>query len=181
MLVIIAGTMTMASACAGGMVTASRPIDTVGRPRPITPLTKPASRKLAAMRIKTGSDIRSHWPICLIGTIWSQSPGHDETNVSPQPCLLCRYPLSTHSASLAVEQFQGCLVHAGVARRNDTAAVLRGLAFPGGDDAAGAGDDRYQRGDVVGFQFSLDDEIEVAGREHAIGVAVAAVAREPHG
>ncbi len=40
MLVTIAGTITMASACAGGMVTASRPIDTVGRPSPITPLTK---------------------------------------------------------------------------------------------------------------------------------------------
>ena len=34
MLVTIAGTMTMASAWLGAIVTASRPIDTVGRPSP---------------------------------------------------------------------------------------------------------------------------------------------------
>src|SRR6266702_5646687 len=47
---MIAGTMTMASACAGGIVTASRPIETVGRPSPSTPLMKPASSSEAAMR-----------------------------------------------------------------------------------------------------------------------------------
>src|SRR6202166_3962871 len=55
----MAGTITIACACAGGMVTASRPIDTVGRPSPITPLTKPASRKAAATRISRGSDMRN--------------------------------------------------------------------------------------------------------------------------
>src|SRR5882724_8934029 len=39
MLVTTAGTMTMASACEGCMVTASRPIDTVGRPSPIMLVT----------------------------------------------------------------------------------------------------------------------------------------------
>ena len=34
--------------------------------------------------------------------------------------------------------------------------------------------------DVVGLELGLDDEIDMAGREHAIGVAVAAVARQPH-
>ena len=38
MLVTIAGTMTMAIAWAGGIVTASRPIDTVGRPSPMCAL-----------------------------------------------------------------------------------------------------------------------------------------------
>ena len=57
MLVTMAGTITMASACDGGMVTASRPIDTVGRPSPITPLMKPASRKAAATKISMGSDM----------------------------------------------------------------------------------------------------------------------------
>src|SRR5512140_3795524 len=57
MLVTMAGTITMASACDGGMVTASRPIDTVGSPSPITPLMKPASRKATATRINMGSDM----------------------------------------------------------------------------------------------------------------------------
>jgi hypothetical protein len=34
------------------------------------------------------------------------------------------------------------------------AALLRGLAFPIGDDAAGAGDNRDQGGDVVGLQLA---------------------------
>jgi hypothetical protein len=59
-LVTIAGTMTMASARDGGMVTASRPIDTVGSPSPIVPLTKPASRKAAAIRMRRGSNIGPH-------------------------------------------------------------------------------------------------------------------------
>ena len=41
-LVTIAGTMTIAIAWPGGIVTASRPIDTVGRPSPSTPLMNPA-------------------------------------------------------------------------------------------------------------------------------------------
>src|SRR5580704_10291434 len=57
MLVTIAGTMTMASARDGGMVTASRPIATVGRPSPTTPLMKPASRNAAAMKMRRGSDM----------------------------------------------------------------------------------------------------------------------------
>ena len=32
----------------------------------------------------------------------------------------------------------------------------------------------------MGFELGLDHEINVAGRQHAIGVAVATVAREPH-
>src|SRR5215471_18785957 len=37
------GTTRIAAACAGVIRSPSRPIDTVGNPRPITPLTKPAS------------------------------------------------------------------------------------------------------------------------------------------
>jgi hypothetical protein len=59
MLVTMAGKMTMASARLGSMVTARRPIDTVGRPRPITPLTKPASRKTAAISKSMGSNMRA--------------------------------------------------------------------------------------------------------------------------
>jgi hypothetical protein len=55
--VTIAGTMTMASAWPGGIVTASRPIDTVGRPSPSTPLMKPASSSAAAMRTSMESNM----------------------------------------------------------------------------------------------------------------------------
>src|SRR5260221_10540112 len=57
MLVITAGTMTIASARDGCIVTASNPIETVGRPSPSTPLTKPASRNTAAIRIMKGSNM----------------------------------------------------------------------------------------------------------------------------
>ena len=53
-LVTIAGTITIAIAWPGGIVTASRPIDTVGRPSPSTPLTKPASRNAAAIENEEG-------------------------------------------------------------------------------------------------------------------------------
>ena len=38
------GTTRIAAACAGVIIKPSRPIATVGRPRPIAPLTKPASK-----------------------------------------------------------------------------------------------------------------------------------------
>ena len=38
------GTTRIAAACAGVIINPSRPIATVGRPRPIAPLTKPASK-----------------------------------------------------------------------------------------------------------------------------------------
>ena len=41
-------------------VTASKPIDTVGRPSPITPLMKPASRKANATSSNRESTIRAH-------------------------------------------------------------------------------------------------------------------------
>ena len=71
-------------------------------------------------------------------------------------------------------------MHARIAGGDDAAAALGGLAVPGGDDAAGAGDDRNQRRDIVGLQLGLDHEIEMAGGEHAVGIAVAAIARQPH-
>src|SRR5919201_5536546 len=58
MLVTIAGTMTIAIAWPGAMVTASKPIDTVGSPSPITPLTNPASRKAAAIKTRSMSCMR---------------------------------------------------------------------------------------------------------------------------
>src|ERR1043166_4074536 len=47
--------MTIAIAWPGAIVTASRPIDTVGSPSPITPLTNPASRNAAVMKMSSES------------------------------------------------------------------------------------------------------------------------------
>src|SRR5262247_4864196 len=84
------------------------------------------------------------------------------------------------SGALALQQRHGGGVHAPVARDHDTPAALGAAAVPRRDDAAGAGDDRNERNDVVRLELGLDHEIDVAGREHAIGVAVAAIAGEPH-
>ncbi|MNN82640.1 hypothetical protein D3C81_1995940 [compost metagenome] len=46
-LVRVDGTISSAAACAGGIASPSRPMAMVGRPRPITPLTAPASRKVS--------------------------------------------------------------------------------------------------------------------------------------
>ena len=46
------GTIRSDAALAGGMTTLSKPIETVGSPRPITPFTKPASRKVRDATIK---------------------------------------------------------------------------------------------------------------------------------
>jgi hypothetical protein len=51
------GAIRMAAACAGGMTMAKSPMDTVGRPRPMTPLTKPARTNTAAMKIQCGSSM----------------------------------------------------------------------------------------------------------------------------
>ncbi|MNR57015.1 hypothetical protein D3C85_1777060 [compost metagenome] len=45
-LVNVEGTISSAAACAGGIARPSRPMAMVGRPRPITPFTAPASRKV---------------------------------------------------------------------------------------------------------------------------------------
>src|SRR6185437_12040569 len=63
-----------------------------------------------------------------------------------------------------VEQLERRFVNSCVAGGDDTAAALRGLAFPGCHDAAGAVNDRNEGGNVVGFEFGFDHEIEMAGR-----------------
>ena len=45
------GRTRIAAASKGVMTTASNPIEIVGRPRPMTPLTKPASTNTAAIKI----------------------------------------------------------------------------------------------------------------------------------
>src|SRR5690242_16420378 len=88
--------------------------------------------------------------------------------VSSLPMILIE--ASPDGSRSTVEYLHRRFVHPRIAGRDDAAAVLRGLAIPGGDDAAGAGDDRDQGRDIVGLQLGLDHEVEVAGRQHAVGV-----------
>src|SRR6202171_1923570 len=96
------------------------------------------------------------------------------------PAAMMRPPLWAGLAPQVGALLAAVLIHARTARRNNAAAALGGLAVPGGDDAAGAGDDRNQCCDVIRFQFGLDHEIEMAGGQHAVGIAVAAIPRQPH-
>src|SRR5579863_2862385 len=81
----------------------------------------------------------------------------------------------------AIEQFEGSLMDARIAGCDDPAAALRRLALPGRHDSARACNDRDQRGDVIRLELGLDDEVEMTGRKHAVGITVAAIARQPYG
>src|SRR5215831_16245529 len=72
-------------------------------------------------------------------------------------------------------------MQARVASGNDAPAASRIASLPSGDHAAGALDDGDKRNDVVWVEPSLDHEIDLAEREHAVVVAVATVALEAHG
>ena len=72
-------------------------------------------------------------------------------------------------------------VHALVARGEDAAAVARIAALPSGDDAAGPLDDRDQGNDVEGLEAGLDHEVDMAHRQQAVIVAIAAEAPQAHG
>ena len=76
----------------------------------------------------------------------------------------------------AAQDGQRLLVHARIAGGHDAPAVRRGFALPGRDAPARAFDDRNQRHHVVGFQAGLDDQVDEARGEQAIGVAIPAVA-----
>ena len=86
----------------------------------------------------------------------------------------------TPPASAGVgEEPQHLVVEPPIAGSDDAAAVDGTAAVPGSDDAAGALDHRDQGDDVVGLEPGLDDHVDEAGRDHAVGVAVDPVARQP--
>src|SRR5487761_1557886 len=89
-------------------------------------------------------------------------------------------PVGSQRRKLSSQQFHRLSVHAPVARRDDAAAAMRPAVVPGGDDAARAFDDRNEREHIVWLEFGLDEKIDMAGGEHAIGVAIAAIARQLH-
>ena len=70
-LVTSEGRISSAAACAGGMASASSAIASVGRPRPTTPLTSPASRKTVVV-----SSIRERlrWGRVVMVLAWWMAP-----------------------------------------------------------------------------------------------------------
>jgi lysophospholipase len=86
---------------------------------------------------------------------------------------------STPASAPVGEEGEHLVVEPAVAGGDDAAAVDGAAAVPGGDDAAGALDHRDQGDDVVGLEPRLDDHVDEAGRDHAVGVAVDPVARQP--
>ncbi|MNC54055.1 hypothetical protein D3C75_1035140 [compost metagenome] len=56
-LVRVEGTINRAAACAGDIARPSRPMAMVGKPRPITPFTAPASRKVNATSSESAGPI----------------------------------------------------------------------------------------------------------------------------
>jgi len=79
----------------------------------------------------------------------------------------------------AGEQGEHPVVQPPVAAGDDAATVDRVAAVPGGDDAAGSLDHRDQGDDVVGLQTGLDHHVDEAAGDHAVGVAIDPVARQP--
>jgi hypothetical protein len=63
MFVTSEGTIRIAAACAGLITILRRPIETVGRPSPITPFTKPARTKVAKMKARAGTSSADRFTI----------------------------------------------------------------------------------------------------------------------
>src|ERR1700730_19391301 len=63
---------------------------------------------------------------------------------------------------------------------NDAATEVGGGTLPSSDDAASSGDNRDKSQNIVRLELGLDHKIDVTCRKTAIGVTIAAIAREPH-
>jgi lysophospholipase len=98
-------------------------------------------------------------------------PGSDAPAPTPAPVVASR---------TGGEPGEDGLVQPRIAGGDDAPAVGGAAAGPRGDDAARPLDHRDQGDDVVGLQPGLDHDVGEAGRDHAVGVAVDPVARQPH-
>ena len=65
-----------------------------------------------------------------------------------------------------------------VAGCHDAAAGIGRFSLPARDHSTRTLNDGHEREHIIGLELGLDDEVDVAGRQHAVGVAIAAVARE---
>src|SRR5215471_1949442 len=97
---------------------------------------------------------------------------------SEDDCRPSAHPsLSARSAS-AAEQSQRCSMYVPVAGDEDMAVRSEAQASspPVGSDPPCSLDDGYHRAEIVGLQAGFKDEVDKAGGEQAIGVAVCAIA-----
>src|SRR5262245_55771382 len=67
-----------------------------------------------------------------------------------------------------------------VAGHDDATPALCRAIFPRRNDATRAGNDRDERYNVVWLDLSLHDQIDYDRRQHATGIAIAAIARQLH-
>lgn len=120
---------------------------------------------------ETASDTASQTPMPRQETV---------TEEASAPVEIAAEPTEPAASAAVGEEPQHGLVEPGIAGGDDAAAVGGAAAGPGGDDAAGPLDDRDQGDDVVGLEPGLDHDVGEAGRDHAVGVAVGPVARQPN-
>jgi hypothetical protein len=73
------GTTSNAAASAGGMTRPSKPMATVGRPRPMTPLTKPAIRNAMRLSREWGSSAEQ----AMTGRTFQRLGTEDEVGFAP--------------------------------------------------------------------------------------------------
>src|SRR5215468_3804918 len=83
-------------------------------------------------------------------------------------------------ATLTPQDRHRLLMHPLVACSNDATPRGRRCAVPGGDKSPRRLDDWDERDDVIGFETCLHDEVDAAGRQQAVAVAIATVARHEH-
>src|SRR6478672_6609192 len=141
---------------------------------------RPRQSRLLAKTCWPG--VTSSWPALNTRSCRNRTnTAHNSGRPSMLSCLVHRgfSGRPAHFLS-AAEDFQRRLMHAPVACDDDATATLCRAVVPCRDNPTGAGDDRDDRDDIVGLDFGLDDEINQARRQHAIGVAIAAVARQLH-
>jgi len=125
----------------------------------------------AVTALATVTPLRSDAMAIVTTTDVTSSAAEPGSEISPEPS-------SAPSAGVG-EEPQDLLVQPRIAGGDDPATVDGAAAVPGGDDTAGALDHRDQRDDVVGLQPGLDHHVDEPRRDHAVGVAVDPVARQP--
>jgi len=99
------------------------------------------------------------------------------TDVAVTPAAITAVPAASVGEG---EQPQDLVVQPAVTGGDDAAALGGAAAGPGGDDTAGALDHRDQGDDVVGLEPGLDHHVDETAGDHAVGVAVDPVTRQPH-
>ena len=149
-------------------------------PEPVPPATEPPSPEGAAEPNPLDAAA-----IAAVAGATAALTGAGETSAAPSSATAVasddpsRIEMEAPAGSARGEEGEHLVVQPGIARDDDPSALGGAAAGPGGDDAAGPLDDRNQGDDVVGLQPGLDHHVDEAAGDHAVGVAVDPVARQP--